>query len=144
MQTIAVVVCLLIAGARAGGPPFNPAEWTLDFEDEFDGSALNTTNWTPKTGIHTDQEGEWYLPENVAVENGNLILTASLSDDPSKTGGLKYTSGWVDTATKWAALGGRFEASCKFYVGAGGNSQGYWPAYWLMPETTTCCECCTC
>lgn len=106
--------------------------------DDFDGNALNTSTWTAKTGLHIKAEGEWYLPENVAVHDGHLILTAKKSADPSKTGGKHYTSGWVDSRDKQYFWGGRFEASCKYYVGAGGNSLGYWPAYWLMPQNGSC------
>jgi len=50
-----------------------------------------------------------------------------------------YISGWIESKDKHSAFEGRFEASCKYYVGAEGLSQGLWPAIWLMPETNTTC-----
>ncbi|KAA0166577.1 hypothetical protein FNF27_02144 [Cafeteria roenbergensis] len=137
-MSLLTTAVLLAMAAGQRGPPFDPSRWRLDMLDEFDGNSLNTSLWTAKTGIHTSQEGEWYLPENVAVHGGRLTLTAKVSADPRKTGGLNYTSGWVDSKDNWAALGGRFEASCGFFIGAGGRSRGLWPAYWLMPQGGSC------
>ncbi|KAJ3141348.1 hypothetical protein HK100_007960 [Physocladia obscura] len=48
--------------------------WNLVFHDTFEGNTLNSTKWniesTPCYG-----ESEWYLPENVAVSGGNLVIT---------------------------------------------------------------------
>jgi beta-glucanase (GH16 family) len=142
MLSIAQVLVLASATAFAaqlsGGPPFDPSEWVADFVDEFQGTALNASKWTAKTGPHVSAEGEYYLPSSVSVQGGSLVLTADRSADPSKTGGLHYTSGWIDAQDKWSAVGGRFEASCKFYVGASGRSLGMWPAFWLMPQGGAC------
>src|SRR4051794_34232681 len=54
--------------------------WQCTFADEFDGSALNRNKWVPQ---RTDSSGFWdgtacYVddPQNVAVSNGTLKLTA--------------------------------------------------------------------
>ena len=58
------------------------ADWKLVWSDEFDGTALNTANWSPEIGTGTDgwgnQEAQFYTdrPENLRVEDGNLVIEA--------------------------------------------------------------------
>ena len=43
-------------GVSALPAEFGPeSDWTLYWSDEFDGTALNTSTWTCKTGTHTSQ-----------------------------------------------------------------------------------------
>lgn len=49
------------------------------------------------------------------------------------TGGKKYTSGWVDTQSKWSQVLGKWEIRAKLPFG-----QGMWPAHWLMPDYNVC------
>jgi len=54
--------------------------WQLFWHDEFDGTALNTTNWTALNRQDSfNNEKQYYWPGQVTVANGNLQLTASSS-----------------------------------------------------------------
>ena len=63
--------------------------------------------------------------------NGNGLLV--IESDEEWYGGYSYTSGWLDTSTKWSQKYGKFEIRAQLPYGL-----GLWPAHWLMPETTDC------
>ena len=104
----------------------------LVFEDEFDGTAVNESNWTLLTGDGTDfglppgwgnNELQWYLPENATVSGGFLTITAK----EESVMGYNYTSARMITANKQDFTYGRFEMRAKMPIG-----QGIWPAYWMF------------
>ena len=121
--------------------------WTLAFDDEFNGNALDASKWT----IYRDcwgggnYERQCYTgrPENISVHDGALDLTArfetatgpALSADlrtpgvtpPSAT--KPFTSGKISTKGKFSFTYGRVEVRAKLPIG-----QGVWPAIWLLPE----------
>ena len=110
-----------------------PAQWTLVFEDNFDGSTLNSDYWNVMIGDGTDyglppgwgnNEQQWYTSENVTVADGNLVITAK--NEPM--GGMPYTSGRINTANKVDITYGRIEARIKMPTG-----QGIWGAFWALP-----------
>jgi len=73
--------------------------WTLKFDDEFDGTSLDTSKWSPCWFSPTcgPQNGVGTNPANVSVSGGNLILTlssttsgASVSTDPNGGASIGY------------------------------------------------------
>ena len=54
--------------------------WRLVWSDEFDGTRLDYTKWAVEENAHGGGNGEEQFfvdrPENVRVENGNLVLEA--------------------------------------------------------------------
>lgn len=100
--------------------------WKLIWNDEFNGKSLDSKKWnilTRETSKHT--ELQYYIPEEVYLSNGNLIIRSSKKD----YGSQKYTSGRLDTKDKLSVTYGRFEIRGKLPVG-----KGMWPAYWLYPQ----------
>ncbi len=101
---------------------------TLLWEDNFDGTTINTNNWT----IETDNTGggnnelQYYTPRNtnVYIDNGILILQALEEEykEHSYTSGKVTTLGFAD----WKY--GRIEAKIKLPEG-----KGIWPAFWMLP-----------
>lgn len=106
--------------------------WTLKFSDEFNGTSLDTSKWSP----HWFQEGgvmnnSATYAQNVAVANGNLVLTlagsnsgALVSTNPrgGVPGGYQFEKGVVE-ARVW-------------YPGNGTASGIYnWPAWWTTGQT---------
>lgn len=111
--------------------------------EDFNGTTLdadvwNTCHWWNDGGctIATNDELEWYLPGQVRVRDGSLILTA----DKRKTVGadgtsFPYTSGMVSTGPpewnaepKVAFTFGTVEVRFRAPLGA-----GLWPAIWMLP-----------
>ncbi len=108
------------------------ASMSLVWSDEFDGSSLDTGNWTADIGDGCpglcgwgNNELEYYRAENVTVAGGNLVLTAR----QESYGGRSFTSGKVHTRNKHSFLYGRVEMRAKIPTGG-----GMWPAFWMMPQ----------
>ncbi|MCW8090498.1 family 16 glycosylhydrolase [Alteromonas sp. ASW11-130] len=105
------------------------------WQDEFNGSALDTSKWEIMLGDGCsygicgwgNNELQSYKAENLAVANGKLTITAK----KERVKGSQYTSGRIRTANmpnggEWTH--GRFEASIKLP-----NGTGMWPAFWMLP-----------
>jgi len=104
--------------------PIPPVTYSLVWADEFDGNSVDTTKWTfDNRNAGVNNEKEYYLPSNVSVSDGSLVITAK----KDSFGGQPYTSGKITTFNKLSPLYGRIEARIKMPMGA-----GIWPAFWMM------------
>ncbi|HVV01326.1 MAG TPA: glycoside hydrolase family 16 protein [Verrucomicrobiae bacterium] len=100
--------------------------WRLIWHDEFRGKKLSAKKWNVLTREQSKHgELQYYLPDEVYVENGCLHLRSRARD----FGSQHFTSGRVDTSGKFATTYGRFEIRAKLPRG-----RGLWPAYWLYPQ----------
>ncbi|MEX0613033.1 MAG: glycoside hydrolase family 16 protein [Pirellulales bacterium] len=118
---------IIVVGAIAAGLPNAAAQipdvpgWQLFWHDEFEGTSLNTTNWTALDREDSfNNEKQYYRPEQVTVANGNLQLTATNQPLANKL----YRSGLVTSKALYGP--GRFEARIDLPT-----TQGMWPAFWL-------------
>ncbi|MBI1279889.1 MAG: family 16 glycosylhydrolase [Anaerolineaceae bacterium] len=115
------------------GPP--GTGWTMVFNDEFDGGALDASKWNTcyqwalDYGFNYCRAGndelQWYQPDDVSVQNGQLHLKAEKRSFQN----ANYTSGMVDSHGKFNFLYGYAEA--RFRVPKG---KGLWPAFWMLPQ----------
>jgi hypothetical protein len=99
------------------------AGWTLAWDDEFSGTALDTTKWGYFTGNNQggfDDSG----PPTIAVSGGHLVITTW-----TNTTGVQHT-GWINTENGFQNCYGYWEASIRF-----NESSGEWSAFWLQPST---------
>lgn len=114
----------------------NPKKYKLNWHDEFDGNSLNMNYWFYQEGDGSqygipgwgNSEQQYYSQDNVSVNNGALKITARRENK----GGKAYTSARIRTANKVAFTYGRIEAKIKLPP-----YQGLWPAFWMLPDTTT-------
>ncbi len=99
--------------------------YQLAWSDEFDGSSVNTSNWTFETGGGGwgNNEKQYYQSSNASVANGLLSITAR----KQSVGGNAYTSARMITKDKRQFTYGRIEARIKMPLG-----QGLWPAFWML------------
>ncbi len=105
----------------------------MTFEDNFDGTQLDLTKWQFQLGtgqsegltLWGNNEQQYYLAENAAVENGLLIIYAR----QEAKGGVPYTSARLCTRDLFSQCYGRFEARIRLPKG-----EGFWPGFWLMPQ----------
>ena len=113
-----------------------PADLELVWSDDFDGTAIDPTKWEVFIGNYgTPRRLQIYTdaPENVRVENGALILEATLQDGQWYSG-MVYTNDVREfDAARWATgnLGwtfGRFEIRARVP-----HATGMWPALWMRP-----------
>lgn len=107
--------------------------WACTWSDEFSGSSLDSTHWWPMDtttkGFRTGDE--CFDPANVAVRNGQLLLTSTKAPAPFDCKGrtAQYRSGMISTQGLFAQAYGRFEMRAKFPPGV-----GFQPAFWLLPQ----------
>ena len=108
---------------------------TYSFGDEFNGSAVDQTQWDVLNGHPdlTNNEIGCYLPANTAATGGYAVETAKpqsvtcLADPVNGIGatGYSYTSGAIQAKT-YSFLYGTITARIKF------AGSGAWPAFWLL------------
>jgi beta-glucanase (GH16 family) len=93
--------------------------------DEFNGTAVNTSNWAFETGGGGwgNNEKQYYQASNATVANGELVITAR----KQAVGGMPYTSARLKTQGLKQFTYGRMEARIKVPLG-----QGLWPAFWML------------
>lgn len=126
-----------------GGPvkPFNTdgtltGTWNLKFQDEFDGSGLNTSFWSTGwlgSGVTPpvqSQELACYDPAQVSVSGGLLHLNAIVKAQTCGGKSRPYTSGAVNSSGKKEFAGGYFEARV-WLDAASTGAIANWPAWWL-------------
>jgi beta-glucanase (GH16 family) len=114
-------------------PVTTGAERTLVWNDEFDGDKLDPERWFFESGDGSqygipgwgNNELQWYLPDSALLQDGKLVITARRES----SGGKQYTSARINTRDRFAFRYGRIEASIRLPAG-----QGFWPAFWLMPQ----------
>ncbi|MDD5765338.1 MAG: glycoside hydrolase family 16 protein [Candidatus Marinimicrobia bacterium] len=115
-----------IAASSFGEKPPIRSGWKLIWQDEFNGKVIDPTKWNillREQSKHT--ELQYYVPDEVYIENGCLRIRSRVRDYGSK----HHTSGRLDTEGKFAPVYGRFEIRAKLPGG-----KGLWPAHWLYPQ----------
>jgi beta-glucanase (GH16 family) len=123
-----IIVCLLICSF--GSFSLVAQCYQLVWADEFGGSALDLTKWTPVVGegaaVSGNAELQYYTarPDNIAVSGGTLKIIAKLES----YGGDAYTSARMQTKNIGDWKYGRIESRIKLPTAV-----GMWPAFWMLP-----------
>ena len=118
-----VIGCNGAAATYTPTPAPLTGNYAMVWSDNFDGSALNTSNWAYDNNVHVNGEAEQYASNNVTVSGGILRLTAK----KEVNNGYQFTSGRIITQNLRSWKYGRFVARMILPVG-----EGYWPAFWMM------------
>lgn len=126
--------------------------WKLVWDDEFNGDRLDSTKWAYwengnpwNAGNYVDENGklvnqygfdakQYYLRDNVKVENGNMVITLKKENDKKvNVDGVErkilYSSGAIHTRNLYNVKYGKIEMRAAMPKGI-----GTWPAFWLWPE----------
>jgi beta-glucanase (GH16 family) len=133
-------------GAVVLSPTTSSTTTTVVLDESFDGTTLDTTvwntcHWWNDNGctISSNDELEWYRPEQVSVAGGALRLTADRVPTHGSDGkNYDYRSGMVttgpvsssDSEGKVSWTYGTVEARLRVPAG-----RGLWPALWMLPLT---------
>ena len=143
LATVIATVAVRQATEPTATPSSSGSRVVLD--ENFDGGTLdgsrwNTCHWWDDGGctIASNNELEWYRPEQVTVADGTLRLTAAPNRYEASDGETyDFTSGMVTTGptpddddAKVAITYGSVEARFKAPAG-----RGLWPAIWLLPAS---------
>ena len=133
--------------SRLKGGPYTPAGYSLIWEDNFDGSTINTNNWVvaslkdPVSGdmvpgavgnhLLNSAYCGYITNEDTYIQNGSLILRNQkrIYQGTSPAGTFNYTSGWVMSMHRVYLNKGYIEVRAKFPSG-----DKVWPAIWLVSE----------
>lgn len=100
---------------------------TLVWEDDFEGTSLNSANWTHEIG--TGQSGwgnnelQYYTADNTSLVDGHLVITAKRE----ALNGSQFTSSRIVTLGKQSFQYGRIDIRAALPQG-----QGMWPALWML------------
>ena len=109
--------------------PLTSPGYTLVWNDEFSGTALDGGTWNYEIGNGSggwgNHELEYYTnsTKNVFVSNGNLIIEAR----KESISGFNYSSSRLTTQNKKAFTYGRVDIRAKLPKG-----KGMWPALWML------------
>ena len=123
--------------APSGGPRpvgTDAGPWRLAFDSEFDGSSLDTSQWSTGwfgSGLTTGANGseqECYDPARVSVSQGELRLSAVARAERCGGTTRPYASGMVTTDGKFSFTYGYIEA--RIWLPAGSHGIADWPAFW--------------
>jgi beta-glucanase (GH16 family) len=134
-------------GATTTTPPPNcqdtnplgmPGNWSCTFDDEFNGSSLDTSVWVPQltasSGFIAGPDCYVDTPQTISVSGGYLNL--SVVPDPNFKCVGKYTSnylaGMVSTTGKFTQTYGAFEVNAKLPAATVGGLQ---ETFWLYHQT---------
>jgi beta-glucanase (GH16 family) len=99
-----------------------------EWNDEFNGTALDLTSWGFDVGGSGwgNNELQYYTnnrPENIYLSNGNLVIQAK----KEAFSGKEYTSSRILTKGKREFTFGRIDIRAKLPV-----AKGLWPALWML------------
>ncbi len=97
--------------------------YSIVFEDEFDGDALNLDVWESR--YEGGGNGRFETVDQAKVEGGNLIMTGEYLTDG------KYGEGWYacDIQLKKTYCRGYFEIKCKC-----SDTADFWSAFWIQAD----------
>ncbi len=101
--------------------PITNYNYVLKFIDDFDGTSLNSSNWTIDTKNYNGSEEQKNIKENIVVEDGKLNIWAKWDGKGGVTGGA------INSQYKQEFKYGRLEIYCRIPY-----SYGTWPAFWTM------------
>jgi beta-glucanase (GH16 family) len=126
-RSLALAAALLLVAA----PAARAQSWDLVWSDEFNGTSVNTANWSFEVGGGGwgNNELQYYTSgANATVSGGLLTITARREGGFSCWyGACQYTSTRMITRGKREFTYGRIEARLSLPMG-----QGLWPAFWAL------------
>jgi beta-glucanase (GH16 family) len=123
MKTLLLLLSLLSLLLAQKTEKSTPTNRALTFDDEFNGTELDLSRWTPHDpeGRARDRQLQSYSAEAISVGNGQLHIVARRAANG-------YVSGIVSTFGIFAQAYGRFEIRLRAPAG-----QGLRPGFLLLP-----------
>jgi beta-glucanase (GH16 family) len=143
-QTPPVSTSTVASGCQGTTPLGLPGTWNCTFDDEFNGTTLNTDNWVPQVTAssgYVNGATACYVdnPGTISVSGGYLNLTAQqvapfTCPDGSNSFTTSYEAGMVSTEGLFDQTYGAFEVSAKLPPSV---VEGLQETMWLYPQNLT-------
>ena len=105
--------------------------WQLVWEENFDGSELDTTVWSRIPRGSADWQNTQSFDDRCYEMRNGLLILKGIVNDNLEADTAHYLTGGVWTKAKHAFAPGRIEVRAKLH-----GAQGAWPAIWMMPFDT--------
>lgn len=104
-------------------------DWTIIWEEHFDGDVLDSTKWN----VIKRNTADWgnYMSDNpdcIKIRDGKLYLRGIVNPDKEKDT-AQYLTGGVSTKGKFAFQYGKIEIRAKLE-----SATGAWPAIWMLAD----------
>lgn len=113
----------------AAFPAFAAPKWQLVWQDEFNGSRIDSRYWSKVDRGTPDWKNTMSDdPSLFAFKKGALVLRGKVNPDTKKDP-APWLTGGVWTKGKIAFRYGKIEIRAKF-----DSAQGVWPALWMLPD----------
>jgi beta-glucanase (GH16 family) len=136
MRALTILACistLLMAGCpapQATPPAAIRAAWPVTFEDDFDGTEIDTAKWEVRDSDTPRRPGPfgdayWKAEDCWLDGEGHLVQRGKSLD-----GTIDYSSGAMRSRGRFEQTFGYFEIRCKLP-----EKPGWWSAFWLTSET---------
>ncbi len=107
---------------------FGGKQWEVTFSDDFDGTKLNSKNWTYCPPYkRQDMNNQWNRKQVTFPGDGTVSIGIDYADD-----GERVLSGAITTDGIFEQAYGYFEVRCRMQL-----ASGCWSAFWLMCDGET-------
>lgn len=131
IPSMILFVCFWVALMPSCSEKGTTKEWTLVWEDNFDGPAFDESVWSKIPRGHSDWNDQMDLNDACfAMRDGKLVLKGIVNPN-AENDTIGYITGGLYTKGKKAFHRGRLEIKAKLQA-----ARGAWPAFWLMPFDT--------
>jgi len=119
----AILLIFNVHTVNPQNPKIDLSGYTLTFQDEFDGEALNTSVWHTQNSNGIRKGGYW-SDQQCSLRDGNLVITTEYKEN-GEFGAGWYTCG-ISTRYNFEQTYGYYECRCMLPKG-----KGLWSAFWL-------------
>ncbi|MEK4660794.1 carbohydrate binding domain-containing protein [Priestia sp. FSL H7-0729] len=104
-------------------------QWELVWNDEFNGSAIDSSKWTVQdTGLVYNNEMQYYSPDNTRITRDQNRSVLQIEAKKGPKNGKDYSSGKLISMGKGDWTYGKVVVRAKLPI-----EKGMWPAIWMMP-----------
>jgi len=114
---LSCIFCSFLAASFAQNSPYVPAGYVLTFADEFEGTSVNTFDWSFRTDTRWDGLN---LAKNARLADGKLYVDFKYEPQGTTT----YTSGGIISKHNFGY--GYYEVSSKTFGASGGLHSSFW------------------